>query len=141
MKRIHQFLKENFREKHGLSDLVKTDQRPRSRESRLSDLHRRVWMHPRVAPRSHDAATLSAYFVRPILIKASSRSHVLQGESSIALTYISFNACALMVDLVDPSPHNRCVLVDTTASDKRSAATYPAFIKLNGNIVPHGENK
>ena len=30
--------------------------------------------------------TLSAEFARPILIGASSRCHVLQGESSIALT-------------------------------------------------------
>ena len=61
-------------------------------------------MHPRVAPRSHDAATLSIYFIRPILIGASLWSLVLEGESSIALTYVSFNARALIDDPMDQNP-------------------------------------
>ena len=32
------------------------------------------------------------------------------------------------------------VLVDVTASDDHDAATYLVFVKLKGNIVPHGEN-
>ena len=55
-------------------------------------------------------------------------------------TYSAICARAFDGDQVDSSPHDRCVLVDVTASDDRDAATYPAFVKLKRNIVPHGEN-
>ena len=56
-------------------------------------------------------------------------------------TYSAICARAFDCDWVDPSPRDRHVLANTTASDDRDAATYPAFVKLNGNIVPHEENK
>ena len=56
-------------------------------------------------------------------------------------TYSTICACAFDDDRVDPSPRYRRILAETTASDNRDAATCPAFVKLNGNIVPHRENK
>ena len=44
-------------------------------------------------------------------------------------------ACAFDGDRVDPSPRDRCVLIDAIASDDRSAAMYPANLTIKGNIV------
>ena len=80
-------------------------------------------MRPHVAPRS------------------LKRDQISSVRCPLTRSMVLICARAFDGDHVDPSPHDRHVLIDAIASNDDNDATCPADLKIKGNIVPQGRNR
>ena len=122
-------------ENRGSSDSVKVDRRrrscdyfgPRSHDPKSHDLSPVRWRS-----KAFDASTC-----RPRSQKRD-KSLIVRCPLTRSTVFLCTRACD--GHRVDLSPRDRLALCDAIASNTRSAATCPAHLKSQGNIVPHGEN-